>query len=97
MRISFFFHFFKLLSACQNSHFEIVQWLIKKQNANINDTDYQNSAPLHYAAAGGNEDIIYYLLENDAKITSDSYGNTPLHVVSVSFTFIQCISSSLGC
>jgi ankyrin repeat protein len=68
--------------ACLNSQFDIVQWLIEKQNANINDTDYMNSTPIHYAAASGNENILCYLLENNAKVISDNNGNTPLHVVS---------------
>ncbi len=75
-----FFLFWKYL-ACQYSHFDIVQWLIEKQNANINDIDYNNSTSLHYAAASGNQDIINYLLEKNAKIISDNHGNTPLHMV----------------
>jgi ankyrin repeat protein len=71
-----------LFLACQNSNFDIVQWLIEKQNANINDIDYINSTPIHYAAASGSQEIIYYLLQNNAKIISDNNGNTPLHVVS---------------
>jgi ankyrin repeat protein len=81
LRFSFLV-FPSFLLACQNSHFEIVQWLIEKQNANINDTDYQNCTPIHYASASGSEDIIYYLLEKNAKIISDNSGNTPLHTVS---------------
>jgi ankyrin repeat protein len=80
-RILFLF-FFKIFLACQNSHFNIVQWLIEKQYANINDIDYRNLTPIHYAAASGNEDILNYLLEKNAKIISDNHGNTPLHVVS---------------
>ncbi|CAF4332135.1 unnamed protein product, partial [Adineta steineri] len=65
---------------CQNSHLNIVQWLTEKQNANINEFDYMNSTPIHYAAANGNEHIINYLLDKQAKIIIDNNGNTPLHV-----------------
>ncbi len=40
-----------------------------------------NSTSLHYAAASGNENIINYLLDKQAKVISDNNGNTPLHVV----------------
>jgi len=55
--------------------------LIEKQNANINEFNYMNSTSLHYAAASGNENIINYLLDKQAKVISDNNGNTPLHVV----------------
>ena len=71
-----------MILACQNSHFDIVRWLIEKQNVNINDIDYMNYSPIHYAAANGSEDVVSYLLEKNAKIISASNGNTPLHVVS---------------
>ncbi|RKH92207.1 ankyrin repeat domain-containing protein, partial [Corallococcus sp. AB038B] len=46
--------------ACQHSHLKIVQWLVEKLNANINDVDYHNSTPIHCAAANGNENLISY-------------------------------------
>ena len=48
----------------------------------MNDIDYSDNTPLHYAAADGNEDLITYLLERNARVTVASNGNTPLHVVS---------------
>jgi ankyrin repeat protein len=40
-----------------------------------------NNTPLHYAAASGNEAILIYLLEKNARIIISTAGNTPLHVV----------------
>ncbi|CAF2053369.1 unnamed protein product [Rotaria magnacalcarata] len=69
-----------LHAACQSSHLHVVQWLVDTQNANIDDVDYMNNTPLHYAAAVGNEAILTYLLEKNAQIIASSNGNTPLHV-----------------
>ncbi|CAF1313843.1 unnamed protein product [Rotaria sp. Silwood1] len=66
--------------ACQNNHLDIVQWLIEKHNFKINDVDYMNNTPTHYAATTGNELMINYLLEKNAKIISNNNGNTPLHL-----------------
>ncbi|CAF3843674.1 unnamed protein product [Rotaria sordida] len=71
--------------ACQNNHLDIVQWLIEKQTTNIDDVDYMNNTPIHYAATNGNEHIINYLLEKNAKLISNNNGNTPLHLVSKNF------------
>ncbi len=46
------------------------------------------NTPLHYAAANGNESILVYLLEKNARIITSSNGNTPLHVVSKT-SFLQ--------
>jgi ankyrin repeat protein len=54
---------------------------VERQNANVNDVDYSNNTPLHYAAASGNEAILTYLLEKNARIMISTSGNTPLHVV----------------
>lgn len=56
---------------------------VVKQNADVNDVDYTNHTALHYAAAGGKETLLIYLLDNGARITQSNNGNTPLHVVSV--------------
>lgn len=56
---------------------------VEKQNAIIDDVDYMNNTPLHYAAASGNEHIITYLLEKNARIIISSTGDTPLHVVCI--------------
>lgn len=79
--------------ASKYSHFNILQWLIEKQNANINDIDYNNSTPIHYAAQEGNQHIINYLIDQNSKIISNNYGNTPLHMVSniTLFFLYQCI------
>ncbi|CAF1311797.1 unnamed protein product [Rotaria sp. Silwood1] len=69
-----------LHAACQSSHLYVVQWLVEKQNANVDDVDYMNNTPLHYAAATGNEAILIYLLEKNARIITSNNGNTPLHV-----------------
>ncbi|CAF2992878.1 unnamed protein product, partial [Rotaria sp. Silwood2] len=69
-----------LHAACQSSHLRVVKWLVEKQNANVDDVDYMNNTPLHYAAATGNEAILTYLLEKNARIITSSNGNTPLHV-----------------
>ncbi|CAF0766231.1 unnamed protein product [Adineta steineri] len=69
-----------LHAACQSAHLHIVQWLVEKLNANVDDIDYMNNTPLHYAAANNSEDILIYLLEKGARITKSSHGNTPLHV-----------------
>jgi ankyrin repeat protein len=41
-----------------------------------------NNTPLHFAAASGNQDILTYLFDKNARIGISSDGNTPLHVVS---------------
>lgn len=69
-----------LHAACQTSHIHVIQWLIEKQNLNVNDVDYMNNSPLHYAAATGNSSIISYLLDRNAQMTISSTGNSPLHV-----------------
>ncbi|CAF1685853.1 unnamed protein product, partial [Adineta ricciae] len=69
-----------LHTACQYSHLDIVQWMVEKLNANVDDFDYMNNTPLHYAAASGSELILIYLLDRKARITRSSHGNTPLHV-----------------
>ena len=68
--------------ACQYSHLSIVEWLIEKEEMNVNDVDYENRTSIHYAAASGNADLIYYLLDKNGEILSDNHGNSPLHVVS---------------
>ncbi|UJR24617.1 hypothetical protein I4U23_005992 [Adineta vaga] len=65
--------------ACINGYIDIVQWLIEKQNSNINEFDYNNSTPIHYAVISGNEHLINYLLDKQAIINYDHHGNTLLH------------------
>jgi ankyrin repeat protein len=49
-----------------------------------------NNTPLHYAAASGNENILIYLLEKNARIITSSSGNSPLHVVrKTKFLFLE--------
>ena len=68
--------------ACHHGHLDIVRWLIDKQQMNIDQRDYMNFTPLHFAAASGKEHVVHYLLENNGQILSSTRGNTPLHVVS---------------
>lgn len=77
--------------ACQNNHLDIVQWLIEKNHGDIDDMDYMHNTPLHYAAAGGNEHIIHYLLDKKAKVVSNNDGNTPLHIVNFIILTLFCI------
>ncbi|CAF2103009.1 unnamed protein product [Rotaria magnacalcarata] len=65
--------------ACQNNHINVVQWLIEKKDAKIDNTDYMQNTLLHYAAMGGNAYTINYLLDKRAKIVPNNDGNTPLH------------------
>ncbi|CAF0733021.1 unnamed protein product [Didymodactylos carnosus] len=69
-----------LHAACRNATTEVVGWLLEKQNANVNDCDYSNYTPLHYAASSQHESLITYLLNRGARIQAASNGNTPLHV-----------------
>jgi len=56
----------------------------------VDDVDYMNNTPLHYAAASGNENILIYLLEKNARIITSSSGNSPLHVVrKTKFLFLE--------
>ena len=54
---------------------------VERQNVNVDDVDYNNNSSLHYAAATGNEHILIYLLDKNARILKSNNGNTPLHVV----------------
>jgi ankyrin repeat protein len=53
-----------------------------------------NNTPLHYAAASGNENILIYLLEKNARIITSTSGNSPLHVVRKIWDFFISQSNS---
>ena len=65
--------------ACNIGNVKIVKLLMHKKT-NINAVTRDGSTGLHIAAAKGFEQIVYILLKNDAKITSDIKGKSPWDV-----------------
>ena len=80
----------QLLSDVWNCRFEDVESLLEK-GADINAKDCKDNqcwTPLHVISSfhwKGSQDFARFLLENGANIESrDMYGNTPLHIASLS-------------
>ena len=45
----------------------------------VNNRDFDGATPLHLAASQGHVDVIAWLLDNGAEMTTDALGGTPLH------------------
>ena len=69
----------KLINAVNSNDLQQVKYLINS-GADPESGDYDGRTPLHLAAAGGNEQIVRYLVDNcNANVNPlDRYRNTPL-------------------
>jgi ankyrin repeat protein len=59
---------------CQHGHLDILRWLIKNKNLDLNEKDTGGASPLHLAASNGHAKVVEYLLEENVDITVDSFG-----------------------
>lgn len=67
-----------LMIACYKGHFRIAKFLIETCKADVNRKSVKGNTALHDCAESGSIQIMELLLSKDAKMTSDSYGVTPL-------------------
>ncbi|XP_066577107.1 transient receptor potential cation channel subfamily A member 1b [Amia ocellicauda] len=59
-----------------------IELLIRKNPGCLSSRDHSNSSPLHFAAAGGQLQIMHLIVSStgaEALNTTDDHGNTPLH------------------
>jgi len=66
-------HFIKM---CSEGNLNDIKHIIQK--ININCCDYDKRTPLHLAASEGHYNVVKYLIDNNATINKDRWGNTPL-------------------
>lgn len=66
--------------ACENGHLDCLRFLIEEKGCDINAADKFNMTLLHVAFEFGQINIIEYLLNNGAQITTDVQGRTPLDI-----------------
>lgn len=59
--------------ACYKGHFDIAKYLIEI-TANVNRKSVKGNTALHDCAESGSLDIMKLLLDHDAKMDVDSYG-----------------------
>ena len=66
--------------ASKFGYLNIVKYLVEMKNADVDNTGYNNSTPLHYACQEGHLEIVKYLYSRGANLEAkDGDGNTPLH------------------
>lgn len=65
---------YKFITLCSNGDKENIKKVIK--HININTGDYDKRTGLHLAASEGHIDVVELLIENNAEITKDRWGNT---------------------
>jgi ankyrin repeat protein len=64
-----------LIHVCsQLGHLDILRWLIKNKNIDINEKDTGGATALHVAASNGHAQVVQFLLEENADISVDSFG-----------------------
>ena len=67
-------------SACENGHLPIVQYLIEKQNIDINIKNKYERPPLHCACFHGHLPIVEYLISKGANVKAkDEFGDYIIH------------------
>ena len=66
----------KFLQLCNDGDLEEIKKLIHK--VNVNFCDYDKRTPLHLASSEGHYEVVKYLLENNAKIIKDRWGNSAI-------------------
>ena len=59
----------KKIIACENGHFEIVEYLLG-QKANVNTKDAHDYTPLHFAVMANSLDIVKLLLKTKIEINA---------------------------
>ncbi|XP_017786687.1 PREDICTED: ankyrin repeat domain-containing protein 27-like [Nicrophorus vespilloides] len=65
--------------ACIYGHPHIVEFLLHKNVVDINEIDYSNSKPIHYAASFGHQNALLLLMHNGGDIDSpNDDGDSPL-------------------
>lgn len=70
-----------LLTASKLGYCEVVEYLLKKKQYNVNIRDCFNRTCLHYAATKGCQDILLLSIIYDANVNAvDNDRNTPLHL-----------------
>lgn len=66
-----------LMIACYKGHFDIAKYLIEI-TANVNRKSVKGNTALHDCAESGSLDIMKLLLDHNAKMDVDSYGESRL-------------------
>ena len=67
--------------AARNGRYDIVRYLIEKQNLDPNIQGFVGRTPLHEASKNGNLNIVKYLIMQSADVNAqDRMGNAPIHV-----------------
>jgi ankyrin repeat protein len=79
-----------LMWACDNGHLDVVRMLVAHTEAQgLDDRDIKGGTVLHYAARGGNGEVVAFLLGKGAQAsTRDNYNVTPF--------MVACIKGHLG-
>lgn len=66
--------------AAEYGHYEIFMWILKNKGLNIHERDQFSRTFLHLAAAGGNCDLVQFLIDQGLDVNGiDGTGWTPLH------------------
>ena len=64
------------IKMCSTGNLKDIKNIIHK--VNVNFSDYDKRTPLHLAASEGYYEVVEFLLDNNATISKDRWGNTPL-------------------
>ena len=76
--------------AAYNGHFDVVRQLVER-SADVNLPGMGDGRPLQSASAGGNAEIVSYLLDNGAHINAvDAYGESALHSAMQNNGCVEC-------
>ena len=68
--------------ACKKGKLPSVQWLIEKQNVDINIKDGHEQTPLHKACVSNQLPIVEYLISKGANVNSRTiFGDYSIHYV----------------
>ncbi|KPM07865.1 ankyrin repeat domain containing protein 23 [Sarcoptes scabiei] len=68
-----------LHAASQMGQLDCTKWMIEEQKINPNIQDDDGATPLHFAASRGHLETLRYLLENEAYLSYDKFGRSPLN------------------
>ena len=69
----------KFITLCSKGDIENITKILAR--VDINTADYDKRSGLHLAAAEGHSETVKLLLEKNANLTKDRWGNTPLSEV----------------